>query len=201
MPSDWLSQISSTANQRAAQNNCFIEPTSCYLNIFASIQKSKGTDHLGPSLGHLCKFLGSTWDRKLKFSANLGLSVTSQNFSSFRQLFFIVSKGVPKEKNSFSFGPLLETVKKRCLKELKICEVSENPKSNICWKIQLSISCGTQKSSKMPQTEAKIIWSFFKTFKLQWISNLQRFFPKFCGLLRIRELYRGGQFISKKNSR
>ena len=31
---------------------------------------------------------------------NLGFSETSQNFSSFRQLFFKVSKGVPKEKNS-----------------------------------------------------------------------------------------------------
>jgi hypothetical protein len=27
--------------------------------------------------------------------------------------------------------------KKSCLKELKFCEVSENPKSSICWKIQL----------------------------------------------------------------
>ena len=52
---------------------------------------------------------------------DLGFSETSQNFSSFRQLFFIVSKGVPKEKTQkpvlatfqhFSFGPPLETMKK-----------------------------------------------------------------------------------------
>ena len=48
---------------------------------------------------------------------------TSQNFSSFRQLLF------PVEKCCLNV----------CLNELKFCKVSRNPKSNSCWKFQLSI--------------------------------------------------------------
>ena len=33
-------------------------------------------------------------------------------------------------------------------------------KSSLCWKFQLSISCVTQKSAKMPRPVAKMIWSF-----------------------------------------
>ena len=41
----------------------------------------------------------------------------------------------------FSFwSPLGNYEKQSCLKELKFCEVSENLKSSICWKFQLSIS-------------------------------------------------------------
>ena len=47
---------------------------------------------------------------------------------------------------------------KSCLNELKFWEASENYKSSICWKFQLSISWETQKSFKMPQTRAKMIW-------------------------------------------
>ena len=80
---------------------------------------------------------------------DLGLSETSQNFSSIRQLFEIVSQEKPKEKcwkiaktytlffYFVSFGP---PWKKNCLKELKFLEDSENPKFTICWKFQLSIS-------------------------------------------------------------
>ena len=38
------------------------------ISVLASV------DHLAPSLGHLCRFLGSTWDRKLKFSVLKELS-------------------------------------------------------------------------------------------------------------------------------
>ena len=75
-------------------------------------------------------------------------SETSQNFCSFRQLLFIVSKGK---------GKLL----KSCLKELKFCEVSENPKSSICWKFQLSISLGSKKS---PSTIQYGRWSWTSPF-------------------------------------
>ena len=90
------------------------------------------------------------------------LSVLLDNF------FFIVSKGGPKEKCwkiaktmhgfwvFFSFGPVLETMKKSCLKGLKSCEVLENPKSNICWKFQLFIS----KTGKSPPKSISVfpIW-------------------------------------------
>ena len=49
---------------------------------------------------------------------------------------------------------------KSCLNEVKFWEASENHKSSICWKFQLSISCGTQKSAKIPLSVAKMIWSF-----------------------------------------
>ena len=42
--------------------------------------------------------------------------------------------------------------------------ISENHKSSMWWKLQLSISFGTQKSAKMPQTMAKMIWSFYVSF-------------------------------------
>ena len=48
---------------------------------------------------------------------------TSQKFSSFEQLLF------PIEKSCLNV----------CLNELKFCKVSRNPKSNRCWKFQLSI--------------------------------------------------------------
>ena len=50
--------------------------------------------------------------------------------------------------SAFFFGPPLETMKKRCLKKLKFCEVSENSKSSICWKFQLSISKTLETSQK-----------------------------------------------------
>jgi hypothetical protein len=57
---------------------------------------------------------------------DLGFSETSQNFSSFQQLFFIVSKGVPKEKkkknlyfDNFS-AFFLETMKKKLSKRAEI---------------------------------------------------------------------------------
>ena len=58
------------------------------------------------------------------------------------------------------WSPLWNNRNKSCLNELKFWEASENHKSSICWKCQLSISCGTQKSAKIPLPVAKIIWSF-----------------------------------------
>ena len=73
---------------------------------------------------------------------------------------------------NFSLGyPLRNNENKSCLNELKFWEASENHKSRVCWTFQLSISCGTQKSVKIPLPVAKMIWSF-------------------CGLLRIYELYK-----------
>jgi hypothetical protein len=129
--------------------------------------------------GHLGRFLGSTWDRMLNFSANAGFRIF-WNLTKF-QLFYIYNfffhsfqggtKRKKPQKPMYSFGnfsafllwfPLGNYEKKSCPKELKFCEVSENLKSSICWKFQLSISCGTQKSAKMPQTGSKMIWSFWR---------------------------------------
>ena len=44
----------------------------------------------------------------------------------------------------FPLAPPWKLWKKNCLKELKFCEVSENPKSSICWKFQLFISLGSK---------------------------------------------------------
>ena len=62
----------------------------------------------------------------------------------------------------FPLVPLWNNENKNCLNELKFWEASENHKSSICWKFQLSISCGTQKSAKIPQPVAKMIWSFLE---------------------------------------
>ena len=78
--------------------------------------------------------------------------------------FFIVSKGEPKEKCwkiaitihwFFSIFPLVppwKLWKKSCLNKLKFWEASQNQKRSICWKFQISISLGTQKSAKNPPT-------------------------------------------------
>ena len=61
----------------------------------------------------------------------------------------------------FSFGPPpWNNENKSCLNELKFLEASKNHKSSICWQFQLSISCGTHKSAKIPLPVAKMIWSF-----------------------------------------
>ena len=63
--------------------------------------------------------------------------------------------------SDFSKGsPLWNEENKSCLNDIKFCEVSGNPKTSKFWKLQLSISCGTQKSAKMPRPVAKMIWSF-----------------------------------------
>ena len=79
-------------------------------------------------------------------------------------IFFIVSKGGPKEKcwkNNvmYSFGnfsaffsifplvPPWKLWKKSCLNKLKFWEASRNEKRSICWKFQLSNSLGTQKGT------------------------------------------------------
>ena len=59
---------------------------------------------------------------------DLGFHETSQNFSSFGQLLF------PIEKCCLNV----------CLNVLKFCKVSRIPKSNRCWKFQLSILTNTK---------------------------------------------------------
>ena len=60
----------------------------------------------------------------------------------------------------FTFGPPYEN--KSCLNDLKLWGASENHKSSICWKFQLFISCGTQKSAKTLLPGAKMIRPFLK---------------------------------------
>ena len=77
----------------------------------------------------------------------------SQNLNLFRQLFFSwLPMGGPKKKcwkiakiircffQHFSFGPPLETMKKKsCLNKLKFWEASRNHKRSLSWKFQYSI--------------------------------------------------------------
>ena len=51
----------------------------------------------------------------------------------------------------FLWSPL-ETMKKSCLNKLKFWEASRNQKRSICWKFQLSISLGRQKSPSTIQS-------------------------------------------------
>ena len=78
------------------------------------------------------------WDRQLKFSANArfiivwNLTKFKLYLTTFFNSFQEGTKGKMLKIYFFmflSFGPTLESVKKSCLKELKFCEVSENPKS------------------------------------------------------------------------
>ena len=73
---------------------------------------------------NFCLFVKiDSWDFQHLFDFDAGFRETSQNFSSSRQ---------PIEKN----------LNKSCLcelNELEFCEASQNPKSNRCWKFQLSI--------------------------------------------------------------
>jgi hypothetical protein len=71
----------------------------------------------------------------------------------------------------------LETIKKSCWKELKFCEVSENPKSSICWKFQLSISLWSKKTPSSIQAGDKLnkpFWFFESALLLldQFCANL-----------------------------
>ena len=84
-----------------------------------------------------------------------------------------------KNNGDFEFFPFLppwNNKNKSCLNELKFWEASENHKSSICWKFQLSISCGTQKSAKIPRPGTKMIW-FFSVLFLQvlYIPNLGKY--------------------------
>ena len=62
---------------------------------------TKGLIILATARGGLGRFLGSQWDRQLKFSANSSFLI-SWSLSKFELIyttfFFIVSKGGPKEK-------------------------------------------------------------------------------------------------------
>ena len=58
------------------------------------------------------------------------------------------------------FKDLWNNENKSCLNDIKIWEISGNLKTSKFWKLQLSISCGTQKSAKMPCLVANMIWSF-----------------------------------------
>ena len=64
------------------------------------------------------------------------------------------SKSLPRL--SIEFFPW-NNENKSCLNELKFWETSKNHKSSISWKFQLSISCRTQKSAKIPHPGAR--WS------------------------------------------
>ena len=60
--------------------------------------------------------------------------------------------------SDFSKGsPLWNDENKSCLNDIKFWEVSGNPKTSRFWKLQLSMSCGTQKSAKIHQNGEKII--------------------------------------------
>ena len=75
------------------------------------------------------------------------------------------TKGKMLKKTMYSFGnfsafflwsPLGNYEKKSCLNKLKFWEASQNQKRSICWKFQLSISLGRQKSPSTIQAGAKL---------------------------------------------
>ena len=130
----------------------------------------RGLVQLGPKLYRGWGFLTSTWDRQLKFSAyaliydfmkplKIWVHLDNVYFHCFiRGTKEIFSISLPKLSivffNFSLWSPIWNNENKSCLNELKFWEASENHKSSLCWKFQLSISCGTKKSAKMPQTRA-----------------------------------------------
>ena len=70
----------------------------------------------------------------------------------------------------FKRSPLWNNENKSCLNDIKFWEVSGNLKTNQFWKLQLSISCGTQKSAKIPRHVAKMIRPFwiYDTYKINF---------------------------------
>ena len=100
---------------------------------------------------------------------------------------------------NFSAFFLLSTLgkyeKKSCRNKLKFWEASWNLKRSICWKFQLSISLGRQKSPSTIQPGAKLNKPFCKISAL-FLPTYSTYgqkkggdFAKFCDLLRIYELY------------
>ena len=67
---------------------------------------------------------------------------------------------------SFFWSPLGNYEKKSCLNKLKFWEASRNQKRSICWKFQLSISLGTQKSPSTIQAWAKLNKPFYSESKV-----------------------------------
>ena len=76
------------------------------------------------------------------------------------------------------------------------------------WEFQLSISCGTQNSAKMPQTRSKMIWSFFSLedqkqplseFYKILSSNFQKFIQIFLNFFA-HILYENNSVRVHKNS-
>ena len=110
---------------------------------------------------------------------DLGFSETSQNLSSFTQfLFSLLLRGDQRKnprKSTFQrifyffllWSPLWNEENKSCLNELKFCEVSEIPKSRICWKFHLSISWGIKKSPSTIQAGTKLNKPFWK-LSISW---------------------------------
>ena len=86
------------------------------------------------------------------------------------------------------FSPLWNKGNKSCLNYIKFWEVSGNLKTSKFWKLQLSISCGTQKSAKIPRPVAKMIWTFWLIFmgfpkwptKKNWGFQNHQFSILFC---------------------
>ena len=116
-----------------------------YFSVFWSLDYKRGTPvwNIYPTeMGVSYSFEIESWNIQQKL--NLGFYESPQNFSSFKQLFFIVSKDPRKttQKLMYNFSAffLWKLLKKCCLNELKFCEVSDILKSSICWKFQPSIS-------------------------------------------------------------
>ena len=70
----------------------------------------------------------------------------------------------------FKGSPLWNNENKSCLNDIKFWDVSGNLKTSKFWKLQLSISCGTQKSAKMPQSGATR-WSgpYLVNFNMKYV--------------------------------
>ena len=72
--------------------------------------------------------------------------------------------------SDFSKGsPLWNEENKSCLNEIKFWEVSGNPKTSRFWKLQLSMSSGTQNASNIRHPYLRILFPFIQFLKmLKW---------------------------------
>ena len=81
------------------------------------------------------------------------------------------------------WSPLWNNENKSCLNELKFWEAPEIYKSSICWKFQLFISCGTQKSAKN-----SLLWPRWFGPLISWKNFVDPGFVKKCDELFTRPL-------------
>ena len=58
------------------------------------------------------------------------------------------------------WSPPWNNENRSCLNDIKFCEVSGNPKTSRFWKLQLSMSSGTQKASNVRHPYLRILFPF-----------------------------------------
>ena len=85
----------------------------------------------------------------------------------------------------FLWSPPWNNENKSCLNDIKFWEVSGNLKTSRFWKLQLSMSSGTQKSAKNPLPVAKMIWSFREKNVMNSLQDLWAVMELIHGVLTV----------------